>query len=61
MKAVVELSEEDIREAICDYVRVRTGVSLKPSAVKVQVKSQQNWKSEWELAHFRAHFEAETA
>jgi hypothetical protein len=52
------LSETEIREAIRDYIAKSTGVSIFPADVRIQVKSKQNYKSEWEEAAFRAEFAA---
>jgi hypothetical protein len=56
MQISCQLSAEDIRQAIADYVESTYGVHVSPNDVRVLVKSQQNYKSEWEVAHFKADF-----
>ena len=52
----VELSEKDLQELVWDHLRSMLGddVVFSASDVKIEVKSKQNYKSEWELANFRA-------
>ncbi len=52
----VELSERDLRGLVWDHLRSMLGddVVFDVSDVKIQVKSKQNYKSEWEEASFRA-------
>jgi len=59
MQVNVEMNEKDIRDAISDWIRKEVGVSIYPQQVKIQVKSKQNYKSEWEEAAFRANFSAD--
>lgn len=54
----VELSEKEIREAVYFYIKANMGIEVPMEAIKIQVKSKQNYKSEWEEAAFRAHFTA---
>jgi len=51
----VELNENKLKELVFDYLQKALGdVDLKEEDVQIQVKSTQNYKSEWETAAFRA-------
>lgn len=54
-----ELSEKDLRELIALEIQQRTGMQLKVDQILIEVKSKQNYKSEWESASFRARFSNE--
>jgi len=55
MTIVIELSEHDLRKLILEELRNRLGnVPLVETDVVIEVKSKQNYKSEWEPAQFRA-------
>ncbi len=56
MIARFEITEAEIRRAVIDYIKDHIGVSVYANDVKIEVKSKQNYKSEWEEAAFRAHF-----
>lgn len=58
MKARIEMTAAEIRTAIAEYVRAKTGVEPNPDYIFVQVKSKNNRRDEWEQADFRAHFDA---
>lgn len=49
----VELTEPEILQAIAQFVADKTGVTVESKSLYVQVKSKQNFKSEWELAAIR--------
>lgn len=55
MKVSVEIDEEKVRELVFDYLRDQLeNIPLKLDDVKLEVKSKQNYRSEWEAAAFRA-------
>lgn len=58
MRAKVELSEPEIRAAIASYVADRTGVTIQEGEIVIEVKSKQNYRSEWEKAAIRCEFDA---
>lgn len=58
MRAELQLTADDIRTAIQEYIIKRTGVFVAPTSITMQTKSKQNFRSEWEEADFRAHFTA---
>ncbi len=52
----IEVSEETLKELVCDYLREKLGdLDLMIEDVKIEVKSKNNYRSEWELASFRAN------
>lgn len=55
MTLSIELTEKELREMVYQRLRNQLGnIEFNPKDVKIQVKSKQNWKSEWEEASFRA-------
>jgi hypothetical protein len=58
MKAKLELTEDDIRSAISNYISSVLGLNINPTDILIEVKSKQNYKSEWEQAAIRCNFEA---
>jgi hypothetical protein len=58
MKIRIEINEKLLRELVHDYL-VRQLGNLSPdlSSIRIEVKSKQNYKSEWESAEFRAVYE----
>ncbi len=57
MKIRIELTEQDLKALILDHIRERMNADFNPDHVKIEVKSKQNYKSEWETANFRAIYE----
>jgi len=57
MKIRAQLNSQEIYEAIAVYIGNKTGISINPKDISVQVKSKQNFKSEWETADIRCDFE----
>jgi len=58
VKASIELTEDDIRSAISGHISGVLGITIASKDVIIEVKSKQNYKSEWEQASIRAHFQA---
>lgn len=58
MKARVELTEDEIMEAIVDHIEFKLGIELPAKDVRVLVKSSQNYKAEWEVAKIKCEFDA---
>jgi hypothetical protein len=51
----IELDEKLLRQLVINHLREQLGsISLKEEDVSIQVKSKQNYKSEWEEAAFKA-------
>ena len=59
MKIQVELSESDLKRLIMEEIHRRLGDAFDEAKVVIEVKSKQNYKSEWEAAHFRATYLSE--
>lgn len=57
MKIAVELTDVDLRQLVLAELTNRIDVPFQPHDVKIEVKSKQNYKSEWEPAEFRARIE----
>lgn len=55
MKVRIELTEEDVKRLVRNEILDRLGdIPLEASEVKIETKSTQNYKAEWEAAAFRA-------
>lgn len=55
MKLEIEITEKELRDMIYNYLSEKLGsIPFKNDDVKIEVKSKQNYKSEWEQAEFRA-------
>lgn len=51
----IELTEKELRELVHDRICTLCGeLPIKVEDIQIQVKSKQNYKSEWESAAFRA-------
>lgn len=58
MKLVIELGEEDVKKLIIAELQLRLGeVLLDIKNVKIETKSKQNYRSEWETAVYRVNYE----
>ncbi len=56
----IELSERDLQKLIQDHIQKKLGsYSFDKEKVVIEVKSKQNYRSEWERAAFRAVYEGE--
>lgn len=49
----IEMAESEIRAALAAYVERHYGASVDPRELHVEVKSKQNYRSEWEKADIR--------
>jgi hypothetical protein len=52
-KVEIELTEEDIRRYITEQLNVAYGLNISWDKLPIEVKSKQNYKSEWEEAAIR--------
>lgn len=60
MKARIVVTDADIREAIAKFILEKLALVIMPCAVKIQVKSRNNYKSqEWEEGLLQCEFDAE--
>lgn len=51
----VALTQPEIMQAIAEYISRKTNVDVAPSELRVEVKSTQNYRSEWENAAIRVN------
>ncbi len=54
MKIRIEINESDIIKLVAAAMSDKTGQEIAPEHIDIEVKSKQNYKSEWEVAAFRA-------
>ena len=55
MTVRIELSEVELRVLVKEHLANKLGdIPLEDRDISIQVKSKQNYKSEWETAAFRA-------
>lgn len=55
MNIEIVLTEADLRNLVVNELERRLGdIKIESSDVKIETKSAQNFKSEWETAHYRA-------
>ena len=58
MKIRIDIDEETVRKLVAMHIREVTGNdAIASKDVTIEVKSKQNFKSEWEQASFRAVYE----
>lgn len=50
----IELTEADVKQLVLKHLSTLLEFELTDKDVKIEVKSRQNYKSEWEEAAFRA-------
>lgn len=55
MNIEITLTELDLKRLVCDELQRRMGdIQLEANDVKIETKSTQNYKADWETAAFRA-------
>lgn len=57
IKINVEIDEKTLKDLVLDHFRTLMRVDLRPDQIKIEVKSKQNYRSEWEEASFRARID----
>lgn len=55
----ISIDEKALKKLIIDHIQELAGdrIYVKPEDVRIEVKSKQNYKSEWETAAFRAEMD----
>lgn len=53
----IKISEHDLKELVANHIQDKTGMEFDPIKIKIEVKSKQNYKSEWEEASYRATYQ----
>lgn len=56
MNIEVTISGEDLKKLISERLKEKFGDHFDSNRVTIEVKSKQNYKSEWESAEFRATY-----
>ncbi len=59
MKVSLEIDEDVLKGLVIDYLGGKLNVPLANTDVKIEVKSKQNYRAEWEVASFRARVDKE--
>lgn len=58
MKISLELNDQELRSIVRRHFEGKLGeIELEDSDIKIEVKSKQNYRSEWEIVEFRARVE----
>ena len=59
MKVSISLSQDDVKKALTIYIEKELGLEISDGELLIEVKSRQNYKSEWEIADFRAFIKSD--
>ena len=60
MKVKVCIDEQELKKLVVQELERKLGdVHVDITAVRIMVKSKQNWKSEWEIAEYKAEYETD--
>ena len=54
MKLQVDLTKNELHAALVRYIEAELGIDIADCDLRIEVKSKQNYKSEWEEAEYRA-------
>jgi hypothetical protein len=53
-KVQIEVDERTLKNLVRQYLSQQVGTELDDKDIRIETKSKQNYKSEWEQAAFRA-------
>ncbi len=60
MKLKIEIDEATVKQLVLKYIQDKLGnVELIEKQVRIETKSKQNYRSEWEVAAYRAVYDSE--
>ena len=59
MKIHIEICEAQLKNLIIELLKDRFQTGFLPDSLRIEVKSKQNYKSEWEEASYRAIYDGE--
>lgn len=57
MRLKAELTQSDLKLLVINDLKEKSNFNIKPEDVHIEVKSKQNYKSQWEQAEYRARVE----
>jgi hypothetical protein len=61
MRIRIEIDQKTLVELVLRHLESKLGsIKLSEKDVRIETKSQQNYKSEWEKAEYRAVYERQT-
>ena len=52
----IEITKDDLRKMIVDFIQSKFDHPIKENNINILVKSKQIYKSEWEIADFKAEY-----
>jgi hypothetical protein len=58
MNVKISMNEDEIRQAIAEFILSHYNLGISKDNLHIEVKSKQNYKSEWEQAAIRLEAEA---
>ena len=57
MKLTVDITSDDVEEAVFQYLEAKLGITVSKDSMLVQVRSRQNYRDkEWEVGEIRILF-----
>ena len=59
MKVTIYITKEELKKLVINHIEQKLQGDFDPNHIKIETKSTQNYKSEWESADFRAIYEGE--
>lgn len=59
MKFQITISTDELKELVMQHIKDKLGIQFDPNRLRIEVKSSQNYRSEWEIADFRATYQGE--
>ncbi len=54
MQISIILTDKDLKKLVLDEIRRQLDSDIKEEDIRIEVKSKQNYKADWEVADFRA-------
>lgn len=60
MQIKIEISKQDLKRIIKNYIEEKTNQTVEEKDISILTKSAQNFKSEWEVADFKAEYNTTT-
>ena len=57
MRIRIDIDADTLKEIVVEHLKQQLGDTFDPNHLKIETRSKQNFKSEWEVADFRATYE----